>query len=110
MYVIPIIIGLGTIYILQPLSTDGATQTQEEEGDVGEEGDIDDDADMEELMQNREFLESVLSTLPGVNPEEALQNLQQMAQAQQEQQREGEEEGDGEVRNVCSSLVCTSVT
>lgn len=56
---------------------------------------------MEELMQNREFLESVLSTLPGVNPEEALQNLQQMAQAQQDQQGEGEEgEGGGEVRTV----------
>ena len=67
---------------------------------------MDDDADMEELMQNREFLESVLSTLPGVNPEEALQNLQQMAQAQQEQRGE-EGEGDGEVRTVhFSSFFC----
>ena len=29
-------------------------------------------------MQNPEFLHSVLSSLPGVNPEEALHNLEQM--------------------------------
>ncbi|XP_041346749.1 26S proteasome non-ATPase regulatory subunit 4-like [Gigantopelta aegis] len=32
------------------------------------------DVEMQELMQNKEFLQSVLSSLPGVNPEEALQN------------------------------------
>ncbi len=44
----------------------------------------DDDIEMEELMHDREFLESVLSTLPGVNPEEALQNLEQMAEAEED--------------------------
>ena len=52
---------------------------------------------MEELIQNKEFLESVLSTLPGVNPEQALRNLREMteassAQAQGEGTREDEEE------------------
>ena len=37
-----------------------------------------DDPDDEDLMQNPEFLHSVLSSLPGVNPEEALHNLEQM--------------------------------
>ena len=36
---------------------------------------------MEELMQNKAFLESVLSTLPGVNPEQALRNLREMTEA-----------------------------
>ena len=50
---------------------------------------------MEELMQNKEFLESVLSTLPGVNPEQALQNLREMTGATvqpQQQEREGKDE------------------
>ena len=38
-------------------------------------------AEMEELMQNKDFLQSVLSTLPGVNPEQALLNLQEMTAA-----------------------------
>ena len=37
--------------------------------------------EMEELMQNKEFLQSVLSTLPGVNPEQALLNLREMTEA-----------------------------
>ena len=44
-----------------------------------------DDDDMQELMGNREYLESVLSSLPGVNPEEALHNLEEMRQAAQQQ-------------------------
>lgn len=51
------------------------------------------DDDMSELMSNREFLRSVLSSLPGVNPEEALQNLEDMTEQQ-------EEEGDGKGEEV----------
>ena len=47
---------------------------------------------MEELMQNKEFLESVLSTLPGVNPEQALQNLREMTEASSSAQEGGEKE------------------
>lgn len=56
--------------------------------------------DMEELMQNKEFLQSVLSTLPGVNPEQALLNLREMTEAStssgqtQEKDKEKEEEGE----------------
>ena len=46
-------------------------------------------AEMEELMQNKEFLESVLSTLPGVNPEQALQNLREMTEASTSAQAQG---------------------
>ena len=45
-----------------------------EEGEEEEE-------DMETLMQNPDFIRSVLSSLPGVNPEEAMQNLEQMEKA-----------------------------
>lgn len=47
----------------------------------GEEGD-------EDLMQNPEFLHSVLSSLPGVNPEEALHNLEQMTEQHREQDKD----------------------
>ena len=47
-------------------------------GEVMDDEDEDDEEGMDELMQNPEFLHSVLSSLPGVNPEEALQNLEQM--------------------------------
>ena len=53
------------------------------------------DVEMQELMQNKEFLQSVLSSLPGVNPEEALQNLQEMTEAAEEQQKE--KDGDNQV-------------
>ena len=56
-------------------------------------------------MQNKDFLESVLSTLPGVNPEQALLNLREMTEAagsstgqtqegddEEEKMEEGEEE------------------
>jgi hypothetical protein len=46
--------------------------------------DEDDEEGMDELMQNPEFLHSVLRSLPGVNPEEALQNLEQMKDQQQQ--------------------------
>ena len=42
--------------------------------------------DMSELMSNRDFLRSVLSSLPGVNPEEALQNLEEMTEQQEEEE------------------------
>ena len=48
--------------------------------------DEDDEEGMDELMQNPEFLHSVLSSLPGVNPEEALQNLEQMKDQQQQKE------------------------
>ena len=56
----------------------------------GEEGDVQmlDDDEMQQLMGNREYLESVLSSLPGVNPEEALHNLEEMRQAAQQQEEE----------------------
>lgn len=56
-------------------------------------------SDAADLMQNKEFLQSVLSNLPGVNPEEALQNLEEMSQAAQEQEQEEREgqEKEGEV-------------
>lgn len=41
-----------------------------------------DDDDMSELIHNRDFLHSILSSLPGVNPEEALQNLEEMTEDQ----------------------------
>lgn len=55
-------------------------------------GEEDDDIEMEELMQDRDFLESVLSTLPGVNPEEALQNIEQMTQPTTEESSEKEDD------------------
>ena len=55
-------------------------------GDEGMEED-DDDEDMEELMQNPEFLHSVLSSLPGVNPEEALHNIEQITEQQQQKEK-----------------------
>ena len=58
-------------------------------------------AEMEELMQNKDFLQSVLRDLPGVNPEQALLNLQEMTEAvtstsTSTQAQEGEGEGTGE--------------
>ena len=53
-------------------------------GEVMDDEDEDDEEGMDELMQNPEFLHSVLSSLPGVNPEEALQNLEQMKDQQQQ--------------------------
>ena len=58
-------------------------------------------AEMEELMQNKDFLQSVLRDLPGVNPEQALLNLQEMTEAvtstsTSTKAQEGEGEGEGE--------------
>lgn len=49
-------------------------------------------------MQNKDFLQSVLSTLPGVNPEQALLNLQEMTEAASSSQQPvaGRVAGDGE--------------
>lgn len=70
----------------------GTETTAEDKGSSAEQAEGSED-DMSELMSNRDFLRSVLSSLPGVNPEEALQNLEEMT----EQQEEGEEE---EVRHL----------
>ena len=59
------------------------------------------DADMQDLMQNKEFLQSVLSSLPGVNPEEAMQNLQEMSEVTDEQTEEEKKE---KVGDKCVSL------
>lgn len=72
-------------------ATDGDDGEEEEEEDTQ----MLDDEEMQELMGNREYLESVLSSLPGVNPEEALQNLEQMRQAVQQQ---GDQEKEEEVK------------
>ena len=67
--------------------TDGegsAVTASGEQGGEGTGGGGGDDDEMSELMSNRDFLRSVLSTLPGVNPEEALQNLEEMADQQTE--------------------------
>ena len=66
------------------------------EGGGGDEGSGDQvmeerEEDMDELMQNPDFLRSVLSSLPGVNPEEALQNLEQMTE------HDGEKNGEKKV-------------
>ena len=54
----------------------------------GDEGMEEEDEEEAELMQNKEFLQSVLSTLPGVNPEEALQNLEEMTQEEEDKEEE----------------------
>ena len=43
---------------------------------------------MEDLMHNKEYLQNVLRSLPGVNPEEALHNLERMSQTVLEQKDE----------------------
>ena len=48
------------------------------DGGSGDGGGGEEEAEMQELMQNKEFLQSVLGSLPGVNPEEAMQNLQEL--------------------------------
>lgn len=81
----------------QQPKTEGTEETEETNDPQG--------AEIEELMQNKDFLESVLSTLPGVNPEQALLNLREMTEAagsstgqtqegddEEEKMEEGEEE------------------
>lgn len=79
-------------------------------------------AEIEELMQNKDFLESVLSTLPGVNPEQALLNLREMTEAagsstgqtqegddEEEKMEEGEEEKKVTISfriNICWLNLC----
>ncbi len=64
----------------------------EEAGTSDKGGGEEDNLEMEELMQDRDFLESVLSTLPGVNPEEALQNLEQMTQQPAQEKGKGDKD------------------
>lgn len=54
-------------------------------------------------MEDKDYLQSILSALPGVNPEEALHNLQQMTEAaeesktaEEEEEEEGHREDDGQ--------------
>ena len=75
-------------------ATDGSKLPGAEEGGGGgggvgggvvkEEGVADHDKESDDILQNAEFLHSVLSSLPGVNPEEALQNLKEMTEAVEE--------------------------
>ncbi len=56
-------------------------QSKEGEADAGEQQAMEegeDDDGVEDIMQNPDFIRSVLSSLPGVNTEEAIQNLEQM--------------------------------
>ena len=69
----------------------GGTEATGDASGSGDQPMDDADDDMNELMQNRDFLRSVLSSLPGVNPEEALQNLEEMAEQQdQKSEKKGE--------------------
>ena len=52
-----------------------------------------DDKEMEAMLQNPEFLHSVLSSLPGVNPEEALQNLEEMSKVVEDQKDKKKKDG-----------------
>ena len=81
-----------TYLLLQPVTRKSDEGMEEEDEGAEEEA---------ELMQNKEFLQSVLSTLPGVNPEEALQNLEQMTQEEEE-----EEEKDKEVSGKSYFFQC----
>ena len=65
-------------------------------GETGASGEGDDqpmaegeDEDMDVLMQNPDFIRSVLSSLPGVNPEEAIQNLEQMEEMEKKEKEVG---------------------
>ena len=70
-----------------------------------------DDDDMQELMGNREYLESVLSSLPGVNPEEALHNLEEMRQAAQQQENTKQDDKSKKVNllSPCVSFYATII-
>ena len=56
-------------------------------GEVMDDEDEDDDEGMDELLQNPEFLHSVFSSLPGINPEETLQNLEHVKDQQQQKDK-----------------------
>ena len=73
-----------TYLLLQPVTRKNDEGMEEEDEGAEEEA---------ELMQNKEFLQSVLSTLPGVNPEEALQNLEEMTQEEEEKEEEDKVSG-----------------
>lgn len=64
------------------------------------------EADMQNLMANKEFLESVLSSLPGVNPEEALQNLREMTGETDEENKEEKEEEKKKVNTLFIIIYC----
>jgi hypothetical protein len=70
-------------------STSGGAQG----GVVGGGGD---DAEMQELIKNKEFLESVLSSLPGVNAEEAMQNYQEITKSNDEDKQQKNDKKDDE--------------
>ena len=71
--------------------------------------DEDDEEGMDELIQNPEFLHSVLSSLPGVNPEEALQNLEQMKDQQQQKDKKVTSWISQTCTSVCSSSVLSMI-
>ena len=82
-----------TYLLLQPVTRKNDEGMEEEDEGAEEEA---------ELMQNKEFLQSVLSTLPGVNPEEALQNLEEMTQEEEEKEEEDKVSG----KNCFFSFQC----
>ena len=71
--------------------TDGSKLPGAGEGGVGS-GEGSGNTEME-MLQNPEFLHSVLSSLPGVNPEEALQNLEEMTKVVEDQKDQKKREG-----------------
>lgn len=59
-------------------------------------GEASGEGETEGMLQNEEFLHSVLSSLPGVNPEEAMQNLKEMTDAIEDQKSKDNEGETGE--------------
>ena len=78
--------------LMETETTDGSKLP----GATGEDGkeESTNDEEMQALMQNKDFLQSVLSNLPGVNPEEVLQNLQDMTEAVEEENKQKDKKDD----------------
>ena len=51
---------------------------------------------MDELLQDKDFLQSTFAALPGVNPDEVLQ----MMQEEQDQQMEGNDDDESKNKDV----------
>lgn len=81
----------------EPMETE-TTDGSKLPGATGEDGkeESTNDEEMQALMQNKDFLQSVLSNLPGVNPEEVLQNLQDMTEAVEEENKQKDKKDDKE--------------
>ncbi len=78
-------------------TTDGTKLPGAEGRGGGTTGEDTRDQEMEEMLQNPEFLHSVLSSLPGVNPEEALENLKEMTKAVENEKDENDKDDKGKL-------------